>query len=128
MSATTVRSILIVVMSVVLAVMGQTTLKAGATEVGRVGSREVANIGATIARFAANPRILVGLLFYSMSAVLYIVALSRLDLSVAYPIVGLSYPLITLIAWLLLHEPVSLGRWLGVALITIGVFVVASTA
>lgn len=122
------RSVLLILASVVLAVTGQLTLKFGMMDVGRIGAAEVATIGSTAVRVFTNWRVLVGLALYATSAMLYIVALSRVDISVAYPIVGLSYVVITLAAWLLLGEAIPPMRWVGVAVITLGVFLVARSA
>lgn len=121
------KSILLVIASVILAVTGQTILKIGMDDVGRIGSAELARVGDTILRVATTPKVVIGLSFYVLSAALYMVALSRVDLSVAYPFAGLSYLVITLIAWLFLKEDIPSMRWLGVAVITTGVFIVSRT-
>jgi transporter family protein len=56
---------------------------------------------------------------------LYATALSEADLSLLMPITAASYPLGTVLARLVLHEDVNLARWLGTAVITAGVAVVA---
>ena len=121
------RSILIIVASVILAVLGQTTLKIGMGEVGRIGSDQVRTFGPTVLRVFSNWKVLGGLALYFGSALLYMVALSRVPLSAAYPIAGLSYLLITLISLVVLREDVPAMRWVGVGVITTGVFIVART-
>ena len=56
---------------------------------------------------------------------LYAVALARADLSLVMPITAASYPIGTILARFFLHEEVNLARWLGTAIITAGVAVVA---
>lgn len=121
------RSILVLVASVLIAVAGQTVLKMGMTDVGRIGSAEARDLGATFMRVAANPKVVGGLALYFVSALLYMVALSRVDLSAAYPFAGLSYVAIALIAWLVLGEQVPVMRWVGTLVITLGVGIVAFT-
>ncbi len=56
---------------------------------------------------------------------LYATALSIADLSLAMPLTAASYPLGVLLARFFLHEEINLARWLGTAVITLGVSVVA---
>jgi drug/metabolite transporter (DMT)-like permease len=50
--------------------------------------------------------------------------LSRADLSLAYPISGLNYPLTVLAAVVLLGETLSWPVWVGIGLITAGIFII----
>jgi drug/metabolite transporter (DMT)-like permease len=50
--------------------------------------------------------------------------MSRVPLSLAYPILALSYLVVVVEAWLFLHERVTLQRFLGVVVIVIGVVIV----
>ena len=56
----------------------------------------------------------------------YLTALSWADLTYVLPATALSYVLMALLARLFLHEHVTLSRWLGIALVTVGVGFVAS--
>jgi multidrug transporter EmrE-like cation transporter len=62
---------------------------------------------------------------YGLSAFLWLVVLSRLDLSYAYPFLALNLVLITLVSWIVLGEMIPTLRWLGLGLICLGVVVVA---
>ena len=68
-----------------------------------------------------NPTVALGILLLLGFFACYMTALSWADLTYVLPATSVSYILITLIARFFLHETVSLGRWLGVALISIGV-------
>ncbi len=61
-----------------------------------------------------------------LGMVLWLIALSSLEVSKAYPMLSLSYVLTVLSAKLLLREQVSGTRWLGVLLISIGAAVVSA--
>jgi drug/metabolite transporter (DMT)-like permease len=63
----------------------------------------------------------VGIAAYLVSTVIYFYVLSRVHLSFAYSMGGLSYVFAVILAALFLHEPVPLLRWVGVVTIAIGV-------
>lgn len=106
--------------AVCLGVTGQFLMKNGMNQVGAINSLALASLF----RMFSNPLVLLGFASYGLSSVGYLMALSRLDLSVAYPMVGMGYVLVMLISWLILHEPVSALRWLGTLLIVAGVWLV----
>jgi len=62
---------------------------------------------------------------FALSSILYLLALSRLALSYAYPMVALSYVLVTLLAWRLLDERIPAVRVVGLAVIMLGVVIMA---
>ncbi|MFZ5462910.1 MAG: SMR family transporter, partial [Pseudomonadota bacterium] len=67
-----------------------------------------------------------GIACYAVSLVLWIVALSRVEVSVAYPMASVGY-VVTAAAWLLPGENVNAMRLAGIAIIIVGVFVVAKS-
>jgi len=72
-----------------------------------------------------NPWIILGILLLLGFFVSYLTALSWADLTYVLPATAVSYILMVLLAKFFLHEHVTIWRWLGVALITIGVGFVA---
>ena len=112
------------VVSVVFAVAGQFTLKSAMNEVGRIGATEIAAAGDTIIRTLKEPRLWLGLTLFGISALFWLVVLSRVDLSVAYPFVGLSYIIVVLFSRLFLNEQVTALRWLGVVVVAVGIAIV----
>jgi drug/metabolite transporter (DMT)-like permease len=110
--------------SVAFAVAAQFTLKAAMNEVGRIGSTEIAAAGDTLTRTLKEPRLWLGLTLFGISALFWLVVLSRVDLSVAYPFVGLSYIIVVLFSRLFLHEQVSALRWLGVVVVAVGIAII----
>ena len=73
-----------------------------------------------------NPWIVLGILLLLGFFVSYLTALSWADLTYVLPATAVSYILIVLLGKFFLHEHVTIWRWLGVALITIGVGFVAT--
>lgn len=67
-----------------------------------------------------DPLVLAGLAAYIVSSLLWLLVLSRVNLSVAYPMAAASY-VIVVAAGALRGEPVSALRWLGVTFIVLGV-------
>ena len=58
------------------------------------------------------------------ATIFYLLALSKLPLSIAYPMLSSGYVLVVLLSKIFLKEEVSLKRWLGVFIIMIGIFVI----
>ena len=121
------RSMAILILSVCLAAAGQVMLKIGMSRVGALSLTGTQEAIAGVGRAFLEPRVLIGLGCYGLSAILYMVALSHIDLSVAYPVAGLSYLIITLIAWGFLGEHVPPLRWIGVLVILAGVLLVGQS-
>lgn len=72
----------------------------------------------------SNIKVIAGMILYGISAVLFVVALKHGNLSVLYPVIATSYVWVTLISFRVLHEPVSLPKCLGIALILSGVMLI----
>lgn len=69
-----------------------------------------------------TPHLWVGIFFYFFNFLLWIVALSKVDLSVAFPMGSTTFVIVPLLAMIFLHEKVVLTQWLGILCIIIGVF------
>ena len=76
-------------------------------------------------RLAIEPHILAGLACYVVSVVVWIVALSRVPVSIAYPMLSIGYVVNAIAAWYLLGEAVTPARLVGIGIIVLGVFIVA---
>lgn len=104
--------------SVALGALGQVLLKSGAMSAG--GGDGPA---AALASALSSPLTWLGLLSYGLSAVVWLVVLSRLELSVAYPL-GASGYVIVAVASVAMGEHVPAARWIGVAAIVGGILLV----
>jgi len=76
-------------------------------------------------RLALEPHILGGLACYVISVVVWVIALSRVPVSIAYPMLSIGYVVNALAAWALLGEALTPMRMAGIAVIVVGVFMVA---
>ena len=74
---------------------------------------------------ALEPHVLGGLACYAISVVVWIVGLSRVPVSIAYPMLSIGYVVTAIAAWQLLGDSVSLLRLAGIGVIIAGVFMVA---
>jgi multidrug transporter EmrE-like cation transporter len=117
-------SIALLLVSVGFAVAGQVTLKSAMNHIGQIGATEVRAVGDTVTRAAREPRLWAGLGLFGISSLFWMVVLSRVPLSVAYPFVGISYILIVLLSRYLLHEHVPLLRWVGVVVVATGIAII----
>lgn len=104
--------------------VGQIALKAGVDDP-RLAPEVSGNAVMFFAKALAIPSVLFGLFLYVMSAGLWMVVLTRADVSYAFPLVGAGFIFTAVFANLFLHEPLSLARIAGIALITLGVALVA---
>jgi multidrug transporter EmrE-like cation transporter len=114
----------LLVVSVCFAVAGQLTLKSAMNRIGRIGADQLATPGSTLFTAAREPLLWLGLALFGVSAMFWLVVLSRVPLSVAYPFVGLSYVAIVAFARIVLGEQVPLLRWAGVVVVAIGIVIV----
>ena len=117
-----VVSLALLLTSVVFAVAGQITLKTAMDNIGRIGKGSA--FGETLTRALKEPRLWLGLTIFGISAIFWLVVLSRVRLSVAYPVVGISYILIVFLARFGLNEHVPALRWVGVTVIAIGIAII----
>ncbi len=72
-----------------------------------------------------SPFVWLGILFMILSFVTWLYVLRHLALSVAFPISQSVHVLVPLCSWLVLSERISAVRWCGIALVLIGLFLVA---
>ncbi len=121
----TVVNVVLLILSIGLAVAGQLSMKAGMNKVGEIKSEDLKHPVELIGRVVKSAWAVIGVLLYAISAVFWLVVLSRVNLSVAYPIVAVGYVVVVFYAWLVFKEPVKWFSWIGLALIVIGVIITA---
>ena len=97
--------------------VGDTLLARGMKETGSISLQHLSSIFLVV----LHPGIALGIFFLFAFFACYLTALSWADLTYVLPATSLSYVLVALVARFWLHENVSLSRWLGVVLISLGV-------
>lgn len=107
--------------SVCLSSLGHLSLKLAALRL--PGRLEWASMLPTL---AANPWLPVGITLHVLALGLWMIGLRQVELSIAYPFIALGLVLVTLLSWSVLGEHLHALQWLGIALVTSGVVVVAA--
>ena len=119
------NSIILILISISIAVSGQLLLKIGINRIGIGNMGSLDALGQLFTGVIKSPLVITGLFLYFISAAIWIVVLATVELSFAYPFIGLTYVLVLVLSKLILKEDVNLIRWVGAAIITIGVIVIS---
>ncbi len=120
-----IKSILLILLSISIAVGGQIILKIGMNRIGFINVNSFQTLGKFFSEVIKSPLVWVGLLLYVLSAAIWLVILSAVDLSFAYPFIGVTYVMVLILSKFILKEDVNPLRWAGAAIITIGVVVIS---
>lgn len=112
---------------VMLGVSGQISMKHGMGNVGAVESTKQLFSPSNLIRMFSNPYVLFGVFLYASSSILWLGALSVLDISLAYPLISIGYILAALAGLFIFGEKIASVRWLGVLFILGGCFLISRT-
>jgi len=113
----------LIVVSVAISALAQIALKSGMSSVSvqtTLGHSPWATLGAAL----TSPAVIGGLALYGAGALLWLYVLARVQVSVAYPFVGLGFVLTAIFAIVILGEPVNALRLAGTGLVVAGVVLV----
>ncbi|MGE5551604.1 MAG: EamA family transporter [Bacteroidota bacterium] len=122
------KSLVLILTSVSLGVCGQLAIKLGINRAGDLQALMGHSLWRFVSAVAGSPLIMSGLVLYGISTIFWFLVLSRVDLSLAYPMLSLGYIGILFVSSVFLGEKVTLLRWSGTVLIVLGVVLTASTA
>jgi len=114
----------LVLFGVLLNAAAQLLLKAGTNAIGHF-EFSTANVLPIGWKVATQPYIVGGLSCYVVSVAIWILALSRVEVSIAYPMLSIGYVVNAAAAYLLFGEAVGVQRLVGIGIIVLGVYVVA---
>ena len=120
----TAAAFVFLVTGVLLNAGAQLLLKAGTNRLGVI-SLTADNWTRTLASIATESHFIAGIACYVISVFVWILGLSRVPVSIAYPMLSLGYVVNAVAAHYLLGEAVTLQRWLGIGFIIVGVYLVA---
>jgi multidrug transporter EmrE-like cation transporter len=118
-------SFCLLIASVAASVGGQFFLKMGANQLGKVNASNVLGI---IVSMATNWQILVGLTFYALGVVTFILLLNKVNISVASPALATSYIFSVLIGRFYFGDEISNLQYIGIGLIFSGVILLTRSA
>ena len=113
------NDLMLILISVSIGAIGQIAFKYGAMDLEK-------NPGITLLDKLKWP-IVVGLFLYGVSTILWILALRKVDLSYAYPMVSLGYAFVFIASYFFFHEPISWLRMGGLVFILTGIVMVAKS-
>jgi multidrug transporter EmrE-like cation transporter len=119
-----IKYIPLILLGVLLNAAAQLFLKKGMIGIGHFAFAAENAVRVTLAA-ASNPFIVAGLGCYVVSVVLWMLALSRVEVSFAYPFLSVGYVITAVVGYLAFHENLSASRILGILLICIGVTLIA---
>jgi drug/metabolite transporter (DMT)-like permease len=114
-----------IISGVLLNAVAQVLLKAGTNALGGAIHLTMGNAFQTFVKVISQLPILGGLACYALSLVVWIMGLSRTDVTIAYPMLSLGYVVAAAGAWLFLGEAVSPQRLLAIGVIMVGVALLA---
>jgi drug/metabolite transporter (DMT)-like permease len=116
----------LILLAVIINATAQLLLKAGTNRIG-VFNFSWSNIAPISLQVISNPFILAGLACYVLAVIVWILVLSRTEVSVAYPMISLAYILNAIAAYYFFNEDLSLVRIAGIGVIIFGVYLIART-
>ena len=117
-------SLTLIVVGVLCNAAAQLFLKAGSNVLGVISFTRAGWFD-TAWKIGTQPYYWGGFVCYAVSIVVWIMALSRVPVSVAYPMLSIGYIVNALAAWYLFGEALTLTKWMGIAVIIVGVWLVA---
>ena len=116
------NAILVVVFSIICSSVAQLLLKKGVNSLGNLDfSADLLRAYLAIYR---TPLVLIGTGLYAFAALMWLYAISKVNLSLAYPLAALGYVVTVIGAGAFLGETVSLTRWIGIAVLCVGVCII----
>ena len=116
-------AIMYILISVLTSTVGQLLLKKGMTDMGSI-TLSWNQLLSTLWKMVINPYVFIGLAIYLAGTVFWLAALSRVNLSYAYPFASLGYVIMLVASWLVFNERITLSRLLGTVIIGVGVLLI----
>lgn len=113
---------MLLVVSISLAIMGQLLMKQGMMIFGKFPVKQLL---VQLIPMLLQPYVFLGIVCFAISSVFWLVVLSRIDLSFAYPMVSVAYVVVALFSYFFFKENVNLIRWIGILTICLGVFLIS---
>lgn len=117
----TLKEFLFLLTSIFASVSGQLFLKWGALKLGTVTT---SNLWNHVLNIVLIPELITGLAFYALGAIVYILLLTRVNLSVIGPSVSLVYVFSVFLGYFVFKETIPMSRSIGLGLIVCGVMLV----
>ncbi len=124
MSRETITALMWLLPAILFSTTGELFLKRGMTEVGSFDFASLNTIVPTFIKILSNPNIWVGFIGFMGGSVFWLSVISRVPLSLAYPMLALSYVIVVVESWIFLGEGLHPLRIIGSVVVGIGVALV----
>lgn len=124
MSRETITALLWLLPAILLSTTGELFLKRGMNEIGSFDFASISTIVPTLTRIFTNPWIWIGFIGFGGGSIFWLSVISRVPLSLAYPMLATSYIIIVIESWIFLGEGLHPLRVLGAIVVGIGVALV----
>ncbi len=121
----TLKVFVLIITCVTLSALSQMVMKIGMSQPQIQSALTTGFKLGTVWDVATNIYVVLGLGMYVLGAGLWLLVLSKVDVSMAYPFVGLGFVMTMLLGWLFLQETVGMIRISGTFLIVVGVILVS---
>jgi len=118
-------AVIVLLVSAITASIGQVLFKKGMMLAGKVDIKLSLECAIYLIKTVFTPYVFAGLLFYALSTLLWLAALSKCTLNFAYPFTAVTFVLVILLSSFILKEPIPLTRIAGMAVIIGGIFIVS---
>ena len=117
----------LIVFGVMLNASAQLALKQGMRHIGYFDFR-LENSGRILLAVASSPYVLTGLACYIVSVAIWLLVLSRVEVSYAYPLLSIGYIVTAFAGRMFFQEAIGTTRWAGIVVICLGVWLITRSA
>lgn len=120
------HNLLLILSSVSLNAFAQLFIRKGMLKIGEISFNFEQIVKMVLAVFT-NIYLLAGMFSYVLSVILWMIVLSKVNVSLAYPLGSIGYILTTVLAYMFFNEPITFQKVLGIIIICIGVFILTQS-
>ncbi len=122
----TLKIFALIVMTDVLESIAELFFKKGSVATG-IENINISNFLHFSAKIITIPNIWIGVFFYALNFFLWMLVLSKVDLSAAFPAGSTTYIMVPILSIIFLHEKVVFTQWIGIILIVIGTYLISQS-
>jgi multidrug transporter EmrE-like cation transporter len=110
--------------SVLLGVFGQLSMKIGMNSVGKIGLTDIFSF--KFFSIITQKYVFLGIVLYVIATFLWLVIISQEELSYVYPLLGIGYVFVAVLAKIFFNESLTLFRFVGILLILTGAYLIVA--
>lgn len=114
-------NLLLILTGVLLNAAAQLVLKKGMSQIGSI-QVDINSIFTMVLKVSTNLYVWTGLIFYVISFLVWLMVLSRVEVSYAYPFLSIGYIIAAFVGYVYFGESMTLNKIGGIAIICLGVF------